>query len=83
MADFILRMGATGRRVRELQEILNSKITPSPGISVTGTFDAGTLAAVKIFQEREWLIPDGIVETTTWNALMDAEAYRKIGRAHV
>jgi hypothetical protein len=78
MADFTLRSGSTGHRVRELQEMLNSKIIPSPGISVTGTFDTGTLSAVKIFQEREWLIPDGIVETTTWNALMDAEAYRKI-----
>ncbi len=78
MADLILRTGSTGRQVRELQEMLNTKLIPTQGIAVTGIFDAETLLAVKIFQEREWLIPDGIVETTTRNALMDEEVYRKI-----
>jgi hypothetical protein len=78
MTDFFLRTGSTGQRVRELQELLNTKLVPTPGIAVTGTFDAETLSAVKVFQQREWLIPDGFVETTTWSALKDAEAFRKI-----
>jgi hypothetical protein len=57
----VLRVGARGRAVKELQAAL--------GIDVDGAFGPATLAAVKSFQESAGLPVDGIVGYRTWTAL--------------
>jgi N-acetylmuramoyl-L-alanine amidase-like protein/putative peptidoglycan binding protein len=55
-----LRRGDTG----ELVEIVQRKV----GVPVNGTFDAVTEAAVRQFQSKHGLVPDGIVGPRTWAA---------------
>jgi len=57
-----LRRGA----VEDLVEVIQAKI----GVTVTGTFDAGTEAAVRQFQRDNGLVPDGIVGPRTWATIM-------------
>jgi len=59
-----LRRGNTGEFVETVQTAL--------GVAVTGTFDAVTEAAVREFQRRNGLVPDGIVGPRTWAALPGA-----------
>lgn len=56
-----LRRGAAG----EFVEFFQRKI----GVSPTGTFDAGTEAALRAFQRDHGLVPDGIVGPRTWATL--------------
>lgn len=57
----LLRQGAVGDHVRELQRAL--------GVTVDGQFGPATRAAVVAFQRRHSLLPDGIVGQMTWAAL--------------
>lgn len=57
----VLRMGAQGTAVKELQRAL--------GIVEDGVFGAGTDAAVRRFQEAAKLPVDGVVGKRTWSAL--------------
>lgn len=59
-----LRRGATGALVKQVQ----AKV----GVSVDGGFGATTEAAVRDFQRRHGLVPDGIVGPKTWRALDSA-----------
>jgi hypothetical protein len=61
-----LKRNDSGAWVRELQKLL---ITAGFPLSNTGTLDPPTEDAVKEFQRRHQLLPDGIVNGTTWNAL--------------
>jgi hypothetical protein len=54
-----VRRGSTGEAVRQLQQALH--IDPADGI-----FGAGTEAAVRAFQRRNGLVPDGIVGPKSW-----------------
>jgi len=56
-----LRRGDTGKLV----EIVQRKV----GVTVSGTFDAGTEAAVRQFQRDNGLVPDGIVGPRTWASI--------------
>ncbi len=56
-----LRRGTTGNLVKEVQTRI--------GVVASGTFDAGTEAAVRQFQRDHGLIPDGIVGPRTWATL--------------
>jgi N-acetyl-anhydromuramyl-L-alanine amidase AmpD len=56
-----LRRGARGNEVKQVQ----TKV----GVVASGTFDAGTEAAVRSFQRDHELVPDGIVGPRTWAAL--------------
>ncbi|GGE26519.1 Peptidoglycan-binding (PGRP) domain of peptidoglycan hydrolases-containing protein [Gemmobacter megaterium] len=58
----VLRQGATGQHVRDLQRLLRG-----PGID--GAFGPLTRRAVVEFQSRNELLPDGIVGPMTWAAL--------------
>ena len=53
-----LRRNATGDLVKEIQTHV--------GVTVSGTFDAATEAAVREFQRNHGLVPDGIVGPRTW-----------------
>jgi len=53
-----LRRGATGDLVKEIQT--------NVGVTVSGTFDANTEAALRKFQRDHGLVPDGIVGPRTW-----------------
>lgn len=62
-----LRMGDSGPRVKKLQnQLLRAGADPGP---VDGFFGEMTRAAVKIFQLRAGLSPDGIIGPRTWAAL--------------
>jgi N-acetyl-anhydromuramyl-L-alanine amidase AmpD len=56
-----LRRGARGHQVKQVQ----MKV----GVVASGTFDAGTEAAVRRFQRDYELVPDGIVGPRTWATL--------------
>ncbi|MCX7592189.1 MAG: peptidoglycan-binding protein [Fischerella sp.] len=62
----ILRFGHRGNAVRVLQRLLLSN---GYAIQVDGAFGALTEAAVKAFQNRRNLAPDGIVGQKTWYEL--------------
>ena len=62
----LLRTGAAGAPVRQLQALLNAA---GAVLKVDGSFGPATLAAVKAFQQRAGLIVDGVVGRQTWAAL--------------
>jgi hypothetical protein len=65
----ILRVGARGAAVKELQRAL--------GIEDDGAFGPGTLAAVRSFQRDAGLPVDGVVGHRTWTALQMQDAAPK------
>lgn len=60
-ANEMLRRGATGESVRQLQELLK--------VGVDGDFGPATEIAVRKFQEAQHLVADGLVGPATWQAL--------------
>jgi len=62
-----LRRGSVGEAVEDLQALLNAKYGFS--LEIDGNFGKATEAAVKEFQQRNGLTPDGIVGPKTWAAL--------------
>ena len=56
-----LRRGSAGAEVRALQQAL--------GLTVDGSFGAGTEAALRAFQRLHQLVPDGIAGPQTWRTL--------------
>lgn len=62
----IVSFGSSGTAVRVLQRLL---ISNGYGTPVDGVFGAFTEAAVKAFQNRRRLAPDGIVGQRTWREL--------------
>jgi murein endopeptidase len=67
----VLRRGATGPAVRELQTRLNLWLAAvgKPPITVDGDFGPRTEAVVKAFQGGMGLVVDGIVGPVTWERL--------------
>lgn len=59
--------GSKGDLVRAVQTALNNQ---GIKVSVTGTFDAATVKAVKTFQAKKKLVADGQVGPLTWTALV-------------
>lgn len=67
LTDDSLRVGSSGAKVKELQQLLKDRgFNPGP---IDGSFGSGTETAVIAFQKSQGLKADGIVGTTTWNAL--------------
>lgn len=62
----ILRKGATGDSVKELQEMLNQN---GFSLTVDGKFGAATENAVKNYQKEHGLVEDGVVGAATWDVL--------------
>jgi tetratricopeptide (TPR) repeat protein len=67
----VLRKGAKGPRVKELQELLNAAV--GPPIAVDAKFGAKTCTAVRTLQKERGLQVDGAAGPDTWKALQ-AEA---------
>jgi N-acetylmuramoyl-L-alanine amidase len=64
---FLIRMGARGEYVRQMQACLNR--ANNAGLATDGVFGPLTQAAVINFQRRSGLAADGIVGPLTWAAL--------------
>jgi hypothetical protein len=75
MPNPILRVGSSGPPVVELQNLLNTRLTPSPSLRTDGSFGNLTRQAVVRFQRANWLVEDGVVGDCTWNALRGTESY--------
>ena len=79
----VLRRGASGRAVRELQYYLYLMHTynPSlPSVNIDGNFGAATEAAVRSFQRGAGLSADGVVGRATWeNLYAQANILRQAG----
>ena len=59
----LLKVGSTGNKVKDLQELLS--------LTTDGVFGIDTLKAVKVFQSKNGLISDGIVGSKTWDVLLN------------
>jgi hypothetical protein len=68
-------MGARSEPVKELQALLNQRLSPMPNLKADGIFGANTRRAVLGFQQRQWLVEDGEVGPCTWAALRQSERY--------
>lgn len=64
-----LHPGNTGQAERALQHLLSSKFGYAQ-VSVNGSYDATTLAAVQNFQANYGLNAEGVVGPFTWQALI-------------
>jgi hypothetical protein len=73
-----LRVGSRGEDVRQVQNALNTKLSPSPKLVPDGTYGGLTAAAVKKYQAANWLVEDGVAGPCTQNALLDKETYTPI-----
>ncbi|HWB13513.1 MAG TPA: peptidoglycan-binding protein [Pirellulales bacterium] len=71
----LLRLGSRGPSVTQVQQLLNSKLVPSPRLTPDGIFGGLTRQAVIQFQSKNWLTPDGIVGPCTLNALRGTEDF--------
>ncbi|MFN8133140.1 MAG: peptidoglycan-binding protein [Solirubrobacteraceae bacterium] len=65
-----LRRGSKGDQVVWAQQLL-AGAGKAPASAVTGLYGAVTVAAVKAFQAAEGLSPTGVLDDTTWPALID------------
>lgn len=72
----LLRKGASGDKVKQLQELLNSK---GAKLEVDGKFGSGTLEALKKFQGDNELKSDGVVGSNTLGKLNGAAGEQKPG----
>jgi Putative peptidoglycan binding domain len=64
-----MRPGASGYRVRDLQQLLRESVDED--LVADGQYGAATTSALRRFQESADLKPTGIVDTTTWKALLE------------
>jgi hypothetical protein len=61
----LLRLGSTGHRVRELQEVLNRDYRPYSDLEVDSQYGPQTEALVREFQRRAGLTDDGVAGPAT------------------
>ena len=64
-----LKQGSSGDYVRFVQSYLNAAGGSVPKVTVDGRFGANTQKSVVAFQKQQGLQADGIVGSTTWDAL--------------
>ncbi len=62
--------GSKGDEVSQLQQFLNGRLDPPPGLTDHGFFDAQTMEAVQAFQKASGINPTGKVESKTWFKLL-------------
>lgn len=85
LSAYVLTQGSSGEQVRQLQQLLNGRIEPSPGLQEDGIFGARTLAAVVALQRAAVINANGQVGKETWLNLLFREKVRlpKQGPANV
>jgi peptidoglycan hydrolase-like protein with peptidoglycan-binding domain len=66
----VVSPGSIGDEVSQLQQFLNGRLDPSPGLLDNGQYDAKTLEAVMAFQKASGINPTGKVEVKTWFKLL-------------
>src|SRR5436190_2770887 len=71
MAEPVLKQGANGPDVRDLQGALKA-LGHDPG-PIDGVFGARTTSAVKAFQQAREIAVDGIVGRVTWINIDEAD----------
>ena len=76
----ILRQGATGGEVKEVQRRL--KLWGYYNGTVDGVFGVGTKKAVIAFQKKNGLTPDGVVGASTYKALGMNSSYQTLQSAN-
>ena len=67
-----LRVGSTGKHVREAQyylSLLSVYYSSIPNVSIDGIFGSSTATSVKAFQKLFGLPQDGVIGPATWSAL--------------
>jgi peptidoglycan hydrolase-like protein with peptidoglycan-binding domain len=64
-----LQIGFAGPVVKELQRLLQHRVSDIQDLKVDGIFSERTKYAVQVFQYRVFLKSDGIVDQQTWQAL--------------
>lgn len=64
-----LQLNDKGIEVSKIQLLLNSNLTPSPSLQVSGVFEKRTEQAVKTFQKMNRIASNGVVEASTRKAL--------------
>ena len=62
-------LGSTGNDVKRVQRVLARMLDYNPFGPITGVFDAGVETAVKLFQQNNGLVADGVVGPSTWAVL--------------
>lgn len=70
-----LQIGSRGKSVTDLQNLLNTKLSPSPRLRADGEFGGKTQKAVINYQKANWLTTDGIAGKCTMNALIGNEKF--------
>ena len=68
----VLKTGASGPNVRDVQEMLNLTVAEQPLLVADGIFGPKTMARVVKFQAAKKLVADGIVGPITGKALVAA-----------
>jgi len=71
-------LGSEGPDVANLQLKLNESLKPSPNLVTDGKYGNSTWAAVKRFQEANWLNENGEADLATQNCLFGCETYQPI-----
>ena len=79
----VLRRGASGRAVRELQYylyLMHAYDPAVPAVTIDGRFGSSTEAAVRAYQRLAGLTADGVVGRATWeNLYAQANRLRLVG----
>lgn len=65
----LVKFGSASPAVRRVQRALNAVTDRSVPVRATGVFDGQTTEALKAYQDRVGLDPNGVVATSTWKAL--------------
>jgi peptidoglycan hydrolase-like protein with peptidoglycan-binding domain len=64
-----ISIGSIGEDVKRLQRVLARQLLWNPFGPITGVFDASLEASVKLVQQNNGLVVDGIVGPATWAVL--------------
>ena len=78
----ILRTGSQGDLVEGLQRTLNTRLKPSPGITVDGVFGPDTDSVVRRFQTENHLPITGVVDCDFWMELGPILSAAEVSTTH-
>ena len=69
----VIKFGSVGPAVRRVQRALNAVVDRATPLRASGVFDTPTTVALKTYQDRVGLDPNGVVAAPTWKALADGQ----------